>query len=239
MTQYAPDHEYTSIGLFTDVLPVHTDNNPESMNVVLPLLMPSSGGHHWTQVKPGDVVTGNIKKMQSDSGRKYYGVVNRLQTLVPSLLNPRRRHGITPFQGNRVVLVGYRIQTLEKVKVDTWANMENLGFPCEGLIEGLSTAELRQLTERSRGRFLDDVASSFSRAVNPASSTLGDQTLEDSGLLGLGDENRSLRDVNVGTHRHQTEGGRGCLEQVPAVRSRDKDASDAVLEDSGLQRSGG
>ena len=240
LMQYAPDHEYTSIGLFTDAQPVHTDknNHPESMNVVLPLLMPRSGGHHWTQVMPGDVVTGSIEEMHSDSGWKYYGVVNRLQTLVPSLLNPRRRHGVTDYQGNRVVLVGYRIQTLEKVKVDTWANMESLGFPCEGLSEGLSTAELRQLTERSRGRSLDDVTSPFSCAANPASSTLGDQTLEDSGLLERGGGNRRFQDVNVGAHPRQTDGGRG-VEQACAGKSRDMDASDSVLEDSGLQRSGG
>ena len=240
LTQYAPGHEYTSIGLFTDAPPVHTDrnNHPDSMNVVLPLLMPRSGGHHWTQVMPGDVLTGGIEEMQSDSGRRYYGVVNRLQTLVPSLLNPRRRHGVTAYQGNRVVLVGYRVQTLEKVKVDTWANIENLGFPCEGLLEGLSAEELKQLTERSRGRFLDDVTSPFSRAVNPTSSTLGDQTLEDSGLLGLGGGSRRFQEVSIGAHSHQTEGGRSP-ELVHAVRSSDRDAGDLILEDSGLQRSGG
>ena len=58
----------------------------------------------------------------------YYGSISRLQALKPALLDPRRRHGVTDFDGERVVLVGYCINTLGRDVADYVTWLEDLGF---------------------------------------------------------------------------------------------------------------
>ena len=130
LLQYEPDATFTSLVLgVTPQLP-HFDsqNDPFSSNVVLPLKMPLKGGHHWTELRRGDVVTSGIQALTDAKGSTYYGSVSRLQALVPSWLDPRRRHGVTEWHGDRVVLVGYTINALGRDISEHVAWLEGLGY---------------------------------------------------------------------------------------------------------------
>ena len=130
LLQYEPDATFTSLVLgVTPQLP-HFDsqNDPFSSNVVLPLKMPLKGGHHWTELRRGDVVTSGFQALTDAKGSTYYGSVSRLQALVPSWLDPRRRHGVTEWHGDRVVLVGYTINALGRDISEHVARLEGLGY---------------------------------------------------------------------------------------------------------------
>ena len=128
---YAPGAMYTSLLLSGTPQELHMDsgNAPGTCNIVLPVLMPRTGGHHWSEVRPGDVLQGNVCEMLGPKGEKFFGTVRRLKTLQPALLDPRRRHAVTSYVGQRLVLVGYTIQDLGKVSSDLVESLQRLGFP--------------------------------------------------------------------------------------------------------------
>ena len=116
MQQYAPDATYTSLVVGTRPSLAHYDahNDPFASNVILPLKLPLKGGHHWKELRNGDVVQGGIQPMTDARGSTFYGTVSRLQALVPSYLDPHQRHGVTAWEGDRVVLVGYTVNTVSR-----------------------------------------------------------------------------------------------------------------------------
>ena len=127
---YAPDATFTSLVLSVQHQLPHFDahNDPFSSNVVLPLKMPVRGGHHWMELRNGDIVTGGVQALTDVKGSTYYGTVSKLQALQPAYLDPRRRHGVTEWVGDRVVLVGYTVRTLGRDMSESVAWLQSLGF---------------------------------------------------------------------------------------------------------------
>eukprot|EP00439_Symbiodinium_sp_Y106_P004177 s9189_g1.t1 len=72
---YAPGAMYTSLLLSGTPQELHMDsgNAPGTCNIVLPVLMPRTGGHHWSEVRPGDVLQGNVCEMLGPKGEKFFG----------------------------------------------------------------------------------------------------------------------------------------------------------------------
>ena len=130
MQQYAPEATYTSLVVGARPSFAHYDahNDPFASNVVLPLKLPLKGGHHWKELRNGDIVQGGIQPMTDSKGSTFYGTVSKLQTLVPSYLNPHHRHGVTPWEGDRVVLVGYTVNTIGRNVAEYAEWLQALGF---------------------------------------------------------------------------------------------------------------
>ena len=76
--QYAPDATYTSLVVGTRPSLAHYDahNDPFASNVILPLKLPLKGGHHWKELRNGDVAQGGIQPMTDARGSTFYGTVS-------------------------------------------------------------------------------------------------------------------------------------------------------------------
>ena len=80
------------------------------------------------ELRNGDVVTGGVQALTDVKGSTYYGTVSKLQALAPAYLDPRRRHGVTEWVGDGVVLVGYTVNTLGRDMSENVAWLQSLGF---------------------------------------------------------------------------------------------------------------
>ena len=70
LRHYEPNVAFTSIALSTGAKAAHVDsqNAPQSLNLVLPLKMPQRGGHHWVELRDGDVVKGGVEAFKDERG---------------------------------------------------------------------------------------------------------------------------------------------------------------------------
>ena len=128
----SPEAEFTSLWLSnTNPMSLHADhNNVEgSVNVVFPLKLPPEGGDLWVELRAGDVIYGSVEQRVDGAGKKWLGTTHSLQRGKPFYLDPKRRHATTPFEGERVVLVAYTVNTLGKVPESELQALESLGFP--------------------------------------------------------------------------------------------------------------
>ena len=135
LSAVAPGAEYTSLWLSNStVQPVHVDsqNLQGSTNVVLPVKLPRVGGELWVELQPGDVPSSVVEERVDGRGHRFLGVTHQLQKGKPFFLDPRRRHATAPWEGERVVLVAYTVNTLGKVPESDLQALESLGFPLPG-----------------------------------------------------------------------------------------------------------
>ena len=135
LSAVAPGAEYTSLWLSNStVQPVHVDsqNLQGSTNVVLPVKLPRVGGELWVELQPGDVPSGVVEERVDGKGHRFLGVTHQLQKGKPFFLDPRRRHATAPWEGERIVLVAYTVNTLGKVPESDLQALESLGFPLPG-----------------------------------------------------------------------------------------------------------
>ena len=135
LSAVAPGAEYTSLWLSNStVQPVRVDsqNLQGSTNVVLPVKLPPVGGEQWVELQPGDVPSGVVEERVDGKGHRFLGVTHQLQKGKPFVLDPRRRHATAPWEGERVVLVAYTVNTLGKVPESDLQALESLGFPLPG-----------------------------------------------------------------------------------------------------------
>ena len=135
LSAVAPGAEYTSLWLSNStVQPVHVDsqNLQGSTNVVLPVKLPRVGGELWVELQPGDVPSSVVEERVDGKGHRFLGVTHQLQKGKPFFLDPRRRHATAPWEGERVVLVAYTVNTLGKVPESDLQALESLGFPLPG-----------------------------------------------------------------------------------------------------------
>ena len=65
-------------------------------------------------------------------GNRFLGVTHQLKKGKPFFLDPRRRHATAPWEGERVALVAYTVNTLGKVPESDLQALESLGFPLPG-----------------------------------------------------------------------------------------------------------
>ena len=122
-----PAFQYTSLTLLSQVqsLP-HRDlgNVPGKPSLLLPLVMPPSGGHLWVEDPDGNL------EYELPSGRSCWGRHVPLFPLQPVHVDPSRYHATQAWEeGNRLVLVAYHLRALRNVGTDLHASLQRLGFP--------------------------------------------------------------------------------------------------------------
>ena len=122
-----PAFQYTSLTLLSQVqsLP-HRDlgNVPGKPSLLLPLVMPPSGGHLWVEDPDGNL------EYELPSGRSCWGRHVPLFPLQPVHVDPSRYHATQAWEeGNRLVLVAYHLRALKNVGTDLHASLQRLGFP--------------------------------------------------------------------------------------------------------------
>ena len=123
----APSFQYTSLTLLSQVrsLP-HKDlgNVPGTCSLLLPLSMPSSGGHLWVEDPDGNL------EYELPSGRSCWGRHVPLSPFRPVWVDPTRYHATQEWEaGPRLVLVAYHLRALCKASSALQSSLQQLGFP--------------------------------------------------------------------------------------------------------------
>ena len=131
LKHYAPDATFTSVCLSNSCqkeIHIDSSNLPGTSNLILPVCLPRRGGDLWVELGSGDVVKGPIVSYTDARGKVRHGVVHTLDEDTVFEFDPKRYHVVTPFQGTRVVIVGYTANVLGKAARDDLDGLTDLGF---------------------------------------------------------------------------------------------------------------
>ena len=123
----APSFQYTSLTLLSQVksLP-HRDlgNVPGTCSLLLPLVMPPSGGHLWVEDPAGNL------QYELPSGLSCWGRHVPLLPLRPVQVDPTKYHATQDWEhGHRLVLVAYHLRAIRTASAALRASLCELGFP--------------------------------------------------------------------------------------------------------------
>ena len=123
----APSFRYTSLTLLSQVksLP-HRDigNVPGTSSLLLPLVMPPSGGHLWVED-----LCGNLE-YELPTGHSCWGRHVPLSPLQPVWIDPAKYHATQDWEdGQRLVLVAYHLRAIKTAGDTLQSSLRQLGFP--------------------------------------------------------------------------------------------------------------
>ena len=79
-----------------------SNNDPATKNYVVPIHCPDRGGELWVELKPDDIVKGNIAQRVA-GGKQVHGQLYELQPGKVLQFSPRRLHEVSEWTGNRTV----------------------------------------------------------------------------------------------------------------------------------------
>ncbi|CAE7352090.1 unnamed protein product [Symbiodinium microadriaticum] len=135
LTKFVVEAEPTAA--FTSVLvsyntqkALHKDfnNDPRTYNYVIPTKVPARGGELWIELKPGDCVKGTIEQ-RSTGDRLLYRQCIPLEEDQATRIGPMNAHEVCPWEGDRIVVIGYSPQCLGKLNYDDVGMLHDYGFP--------------------------------------------------------------------------------------------------------------
>ena len=123
----APSFRYTSLTLLSQVksLP-HRDigNVPGTSSLLLPLVMPPSGGHLWVED-----LCGNLE-YELPTGYSCWGRHVPLSPLQPVWIDPAKYHATQDWEdGQRLVVVAYHLRAIKTAGATLQSSLRQLGFP--------------------------------------------------------------------------------------------------------------
>ena len=132
LRERSPDAEFAAVFVSANnQREVHIDRNNAvgTVNHLLPLSMPRRGGDLWLELRDGDVVSGKVLELVSQEGRVRYGCAHSLQEGKVFAFDPHRRHAVLPWNGERIVIVGYTPGLLASVSRKDREVLWDLQFP--------------------------------------------------------------------------------------------------------------
>ena len=132
LRERSPDAEFAAVFVSANnQREVHIDRNNAvgTVNHLLPLSMPRRGGDLWLELRDGDVVSGKVLELVSQEGRVRYGCAHSLQEGKVFTFDPHRRHAVLPWNGERIVIVGYTPGLLASVSRKDREVLWDLQFP--------------------------------------------------------------------------------------------------------------
>ena len=126
--EFCPQDKFATVTVSEDVgMACHRDvhNERDSLNIVLPLLT-CDGGGLWVESEP-DQFSMDDEWRPLPTGEWRRGKVHAMEAGAPIRFNARRWHQTEPFQGRRLVVIGYtpRMGALQK---ETYDALLDLGF---------------------------------------------------------------------------------------------------------------
>ncbi|CAE7365496.1 unnamed protein product [Symbiodinium microadriaticum] len=127
----APEAVFTSIYVSHNAArSMHKDNNndPHTLNYVLPVRCPEQGGELWVELQPGDVLHGQIERRDTSKGTMY-GQMYPLSEGESFSFGPRRFHEVAEWKGDRTVVIAYTPDCLGKLNQQDLEGLHSHGFP--------------------------------------------------------------------------------------------------------------
>ena len=131
IVQIAPEAVFTSVLVTCDAQKgMHRDTNNDfrTKNYVVPVVVPSRGGELWIELKPGDIVKGNIEQREAGNQR-LYGQLEQLQQGECIAFDPSRYHEVTEWEGVRINVIAYTPDCLGKLSQDDLELLHDYEFP--------------------------------------------------------------------------------------------------------------
>ena len=122
-----PQHPFTTVAISCNTsAPPHRDvhNLSGTSNLVVPLNYPSNGGEVWSADKAHPHQREHVVECNR---QPLVGALNPLKC--PMYLNPRSWHCTMPWEGNRVILIGFSLKTAERASVSDAEWLRQHGFP--------------------------------------------------------------------------------------------------------------
>ncbi|CAE7373607.1 GIP [Symbiodinium sp. CCMP2592] len=98
--EFSPEATFTSIMVSKDCdRGYHKDTNNDSStkNYIVPIRTPERGGALWVELRPGDLLVGDILQRADRQGRVHYGQVHEMKEGRAVELDPRRAHEVLPW----------------------------------------------------------------------------------------------------------------------------------------------
>ena len=133
-TELDDDITFTAVYMSVDTeRDVHVDRNNQdgSMNYVIPVAVPKSGGGVWVELRPGDRVSGSVSTRTDSAGKQRFGTTRPLEQGQVMCFDARRLHATEPWRGRRVVLIAYTPALTHKLSPQEVTRMVRLGFPVD------------------------------------------------------------------------------------------------------------
>ena len=133
-TELDDDITFTAVYMSVDTeRDVHVDRNNQdgSMNYVIPVAVPKSGGGVWVELRPGDRVSGSVSTRADSTGKQRFGTIRPLERGRVMRFDARRWHATESWRGRRVVLIAYTPALVHKLDQQDIKRMVRLGFPIE------------------------------------------------------------------------------------------------------------
>ena len=131
IVEVEPEASFTSVMVsHNSGRSMHKDinNDQTTKNYVMPIHCPDHGGELWVELKPDDVVKGNIAQREV-SGKQVYGQLYELQPGRVLQFSPRRLHEVCEWSGSRTVLIAYTPDCLGKLSQQDLEKLHDHGFP--------------------------------------------------------------------------------------------------------------
>ena len=125
VNELAPSHTFTTLTLLSETCSEpHKDKfNMPNSNLIIPLVVPATGGRLWIENVGGDEYR-QVTPKQQVAGRVY-----PLRTLTPLALNPHKWHGSESWDlGSRVLLVAYSLKGFERASKEHRRALQDVGF---------------------------------------------------------------------------------------------------------------
>ena len=133
-TELDEDITFTAVCMSIDTeRDVHVDrhNQGGSMNYVIPVAVPRSGGGLWVELQHGDQVLGSVTSKADSSGKQRFGITRPLERGQVMRFDARRLHATEPWRGRRMVLIAYTPALTHKLSPQDVTRMVRLGFPID------------------------------------------------------------------------------------------------------------
>eukprot|EP00439_Symbiodinium_sp_Y106_P042989 s910_g5.t1 len=131
VTDHEPEATFTSVLVSCNVgKDLHRDinNDYQTKNYVIPIECPSDGGSLWIELKEGDVVQGQVE-CREQGEKRLYGQMRPLIQGKSIVFGPRRYHEVSPWVGNRIVIIAYTPDCLGKLSHDDLQQLHIHDFP--------------------------------------------------------------------------------------------------------------
>ena len=133
-TELDDDITFTAVYMSIDTeRDVHVDrhNQSGSMNYIIPVVVPRSGGGLWVELERDDQVLGPVTTKMDASGKQRFGTTRPLERGRMMRFDARRLHATEPWCGRRVVLIAYTPALVHKLNPQDVIKMTRLGFPID------------------------------------------------------------------------------------------------------------